>query len=355
MERAAAAGNDVQLTIDLRLQHLAHRELKQAIAKSGAVSGSIVMLDAATGEILAMANQPSYNPNNRRGVKASQLRNRAVTDLFEPGSTMKPFTVASALESGRYRPDTVIDTSPGWYYIAGKTYEDKHNLGPIDLTTAIQKSSQVAISKLAQDLDPDAVRGMFARVGLGQPTGIGFPGEAAGQLPQHRRWHPTERAAQAFGHGISVTTLQLAQAYTAFAGGGQLHPATLLLSRELPAPYAAMPAEVADQVREMLVAVTDKGGTATRARTDHYTVAGKTGTAHKVGRGGYQADKYVAFFAGLAPAVDPKIVVAVVVNEPPADDYYGGLVAAPIFSSVVEGALRLLNVVPDRPALAAAQ
>lgn len=346
VKRAASSGNDVQLSIDLRLQYLAYRELKAAVAAQGALSGSVVMLDAHTGEVLAMANQPSYNPNNRARVQPSQVRNRAITDLFEPGSTMKPFTVLKALETGRYTPATTIDTSPGHFRVADKTYVDFRNYGVLDLTTVIQKSSQVGISKLAMDLDPHEVRELFFRIGLGQATGIEFPGEAIGVLPERRRWHPTERAALAFGYGLNVSLLQLAQAYTSLASGGVLHHTTLLKRQEPTGGVRVFDEKYAQQILAMLKTVTEKGGTATRAHIDAYPSAGKTGTAHKVGVGGYADDKYIAFFAGIAPADAPRIVTVVLIDEPPAEQYYGGEAAAPIFASITESALRLLNVPP---------
>lgn len=345
--RAAASGKDVQLSLDLRLQYLAYRELKNAVAVQGAASGSIVMLDAHTGEILAMANQPSYNPNNRTQIQPAQLRNRAITDVIEPGSTMKPFTIVAALESNRYSPGTKIDTSPGHWRVGGKTYSDFNNYGVIDLTTAIQKSSQVAISKLAMDLPPEDLRDVFYRVGVGQPSGTGFPGEALGKLPNPRRWHPTERAALAFGHGLSVTALQLAHAYTVFATGGILRPSSILKVENAVEGTRVIDAKHAEQVMSMLKTVTQPGGTATRAQIKAYPVAGKTGTAHKVGEGGYADDKYVALFAGLTPADNPEIVMVVIIHEPPEEHYYGGEAAAPIFAKVAEGSLRLLQVPPS--------
>jgi cell division protein FtsI (penicillin-binding protein 3) len=345
--RAAASGKDVQLSLDLRLQYLAYRELKNAVAVQGAASGSIVMLDAHTGEILAMANQPSYNPNNRTQIQPAQLRNRAITDVIEPGSTMKPFTIVAALESNRYSPGTKIDTNPGHWRVGGKTYSDFKNYGVIDLTTAIQKSSQVAISKLAMDLPPEDLRNVFYRVGMGQPSGTGFPGEALGKLPNPRRWHPTERAALAFGHGLSVTALQLAHAYTVFATGGILRPSSILKVEDTVEGARVMDAKHAEQVMGMLKTVTQPGGTATRAQIKAYPVAGKTGTAHKVGEGGYSDDKYVALFAGLTPVDDPEIVMVVIIHEPPEEHYYGGEAAAPIFAKVAEGSLRLLQVPPS--------
>lgn len=346
--RAAASGKDVQLSLDLRLQYLAYRELKNAVAEQGAASGSIVMLDAHTGEILAMANQPSYNPNNRARVQPEQLRNRAITDVIEPGSTMKPFTIVAALESKRYFPNSTIDTNPGYWRVGGKTYSDFRNYGVMDLTTVIQKSGQVAISKLAMDLPPEDLRDVFYRVGAGQPSGTGFPGEALGRLPNHRRWHPTERAALAFGHGLSMTALQLAHAYTVFATDGILRPSSILKVENPVAGTRVIDAEHARQVLDMLKTVTQPGGTATRAQIKAYPVAGKTGTAHKVGEGGYVDDKYVALFAGVTPADNPEIVMVVIIHEPPAEHYYGGEAAAPIFARVAEGSLRILQVPPSQ-------
>lgn len=347
--RAAASGNDIQLSLDLRLQYLAYRELKNAVAEQGAASGSIVMLDAHTGEVLAMANQPSYNPNNRTQIQPAQLRNRAITDIIEPGSTMKPFTVVAALESKRYSPDTKIDTNPGHWRVGGKTYSDFRNYGVMDLTTVIQKSSQVAISKMAMDLPPEDLRDVFYRVGLGQPSGTGFPGEALGKLPNPRRWHPTERAALAFGHGLSVTALQIAHAYTVFATGGILRPTSILKQQGPVDGTRVIDARYTQQVLDMLKTVTQPGGTATRAQIKAYPVAGKTGTAHKVGEGGYAEDKYVALFAGLTPADNPEIVMVVIIHEPPQEHYYGGEAAAPIFAKVAESSLRLLQVPPTQP------
>ena len=346
--RAAASGKDVRLSLDLRLQYLANRELKNAVAEQGATSGSIVMLDAQTGEILAMANQPSYNPNNRTQIQPAQLRNRAITDVIEPGSTMKPFTIVAALESNRYFPDSKIDTNPGHWRVGGKTYSDFRNYGVMDLTTVIQKSGQVAISKLAMDLPPEDLRDVFYRVGVGQPSGTGFPGEAVGRLPNPRRWHPTERAALAFGHGLSMTGLQLAHAYTVFATGGILRPTSILKVENPVEGTRVIDAEHAQQVMDMLKTVTQPGGTATRAQIKAYPVAGKTGTAHKVGEGGYVDDKYVALFAGVTPADNPEIVMVVIIHEPPAHHYYGGEAAAPIFARVAEGSLRLLQVAPTQ-------
>ncbi|HEY7771849.1 MAG TPA: penicillin-binding transpeptidase domain-containing protein [Marinagarivorans sp.] len=345
--QAASPGGDVQLSIDLRLQYLAYRELKNAIAKQRAKSGSIVMLDVETGEILAMVNQPSYNPNDRKNIKASEARNRAMTDVIEPGSTVKPFTVMAALETGRYNPDSVINTNPGHVRVGRKTFLDPKNYGEIDLGTVIQKSSQVGISKLALDLPQNVVRNMFERLGFGQSTGTGFPGESLGVLPSRQKWHPIETATLAFGYGLTVTPLQLAQSYVTVASSGRSRPVSLLKQDELPPSTQVIDPVIADQIAAMLKRVTERGGTATQAQTSAYLTAGKTGTAHKVGKHGYADDKYVATFAGMAPADDPKVVTVVVINEPTSGRYYGGEAAAPVFASVTDSSLRLLNIPPN--------
>ncbi len=344
--RASEPGKDVRLSIDLRLQYLAYRELKAAVAEQGAKAGSVVILDVATGEILAMANQPSYNPNDRSQLHPQQMRNRAVTDVLEPGSTLKPFTVVAALETGRYTPETEINTHPGYLQVGSKTLLDHRNYGVLDVTTILTKSSQVGISKIALDLEPERIRNLLERMGLGQATGIGFPGEAVGVLPNPPRWSDIERAALAFGHGVSVTALQLAQAYAAIASGGELRPVSLLKRSEAPSGHRVTTEKYANQVRKMLKTVTEPGGTATRAQIEAYGVAGKTGTAHKVGESGYLASSYVALFAGMAPADKPEVVAVVIIDEPSDGKYYGGEAAAPVFANVVEGALRLMHVPP---------
>lgn len=345
--KSASPGQDVKLSIDLRLQYLAYRELKAAMAKQKAKSGSVVMIDVDTGEVLAMVNQPSYNPNDRSRIRPDQTRNRAMTDVIEPGSTVKPFTVMAALETGRYSPESVINTNPGYVRVGRKTFVDPKNYGEIDLGTVIQKSSQVGISKLALDLPPDVVRNMFERLGFGQATGTGFPGESVGILPNRRKWHPIERATLAFGYGLTVTPLQLAQSYVTVANSGASRPVSLLKIDNVPPATQIVDAKIADQIAVMLKSVTERGGTATRAQTSAYLTAGKTGTAHKVGEGGYADDRYVATFAGIAPANDPKVVTVVVVNEPSGGHYYGGEAAAPIFASVTDSSLRLLNIPPN--------
>lgn len=344
--RASESGKDVRLSIDLRLQYLAYRELKAAIAEQNAAAGSVVVLDVQSGDILAMANQPSYNPNDRAQLHPQQLRNRAITDVLEPGSTMKPFAVVAALETGRYQPHTKINTHPGYIQVGRKTLLDHRDYGILDVTGVITKSSQVGITKIALDMEPERIRDLFFRIGLGQSTGLGFPGEAVGVLPNPSRWSDIERAALAFGHGVSVTAVQLAQAYATIASGGKLRPVSLLKRAQVPEGESVISAEIAHQVKQILRTVTEPGGTAVRAQVPAYGVAGKTGTAHKVGESGYAADRYVALFAGMAPAQNPQLVAVVIIDEPAADRYYGGEAAAPVFAKIMEGALRLMHIPP---------
>ena len=342
---SAQSGKDLRLSIDLRLQYLQHRELQRAVNNLGATSGSVVTLDAQTGEVLAMVNYPAYNPNSRAGVKASQMRNRAVTDVYEPGSTMKTLTLVAALESGRYTPRTVIDTTPGTIRVGRKVYRDAKNYGEITLTRVMQKSSQVGVTKIAQELGHEPIWEVFNRFGIGQSPATGFPGERSGQLPNRPRWHITEKISLAFGYGITATPLQLASAYTAFANDGVRMPVSLLaLEGEAPEGERVISPRTAAQVLDVLHAVTDENGTAGKARVPGYQVGGKTGTVHKVGPGGYIEDQYVALFAGVAPVEDPRLVTVVVINEPQGDNYGGGSAAAPVF----EGALRILNITPSQ-------
>lgn len=340
-------GQNLQLSIDLRLQYLAYRELKAAVEEHKAKSGHLVLLDAQSGEVLAMVNQPSYNPNNRATMNHTNLRNRAMTDVFEPGSTMKPLTVAAALESGKFTTRSQINTAPGYLRLGRNTIRDHRNYGTIDLATLISKSSNVGASKLALAMDAENVLSMFRNVGIGQDTGSGFPGERIGLLPYHSQWRDVEKATLSYGYGVSVTTLQLAQAYTAFANDGWVKPASLLRQEGSVQGQQVMSAETADSLLGMLEKVIQKGGTGTRAAIPFYRVAGKTGTVHKLSEGGYQDDKYLAVFAGLAPATNPRVVAVVVIDEPGGNEYYGGEVAAPVFSRVVAGALRLMDVSPD--------
>lgn len=345
----AEPGQDLELALDLRLQYLAHRELKSAITQYGARSGSVVVLDNSTGEVLAMANQPAYNPNDLSGTGYARLRNRAVTDLFEPGSTVKPITIAAALETGRFQPEQTIDTSPGWVHVVGKTIKDPRDYGILSLGGIIAKSSQVGITRLAQDMSEDELRGVFARFGLGVPTGVSFPGEAAGRLPGPAPWPTINRLTFAFGYGLSLTPLQLAQAYTVFANGGAMATPTLLKVAEKRAPplTPVLSPDIAQAVATMLEGVVRLEGTALRAAIPGYRVAGKTGTARKLVDGAYDDARHLAYFVGFAPASNPRVTAVVLINEPKEADAGGGLVAAPVFSRVVGGALRLLGVAPD--------
>jgi cell division protein FtsI (penicillin-binding protein 3) len=343
----ARPGKDLTLSIDLRLQYLQHRELRKAVIALSAASGSIVTLDAQTGEILAMVNYPVYNPNSRKGVKAASMRNRAMTDVYEPGSTMKSLTLVAALESGRYTPQTMIDTTPGRIRVGRKVYTDPRNYGEISVTRVIQKSSQVGVTKIALELGHEPIWDVFNRFGIGQPGGTGFPGESAGRLPNRPRWHSTEKISLAFGYGITTTPLQLARAYTVFANGGVQQPVSLLaLEGDLPPGNQVISPHIAAQVLEILHAVTGENGTARKARVPGYQVGGKTGTVRKVGPGGYSDDRHVALFAGIAPSNNPRLVTVVVINDPKGKLSGGGAVAAPVFSAVTRGALRILNVPP---------
>ncbi|MFT5014482.1 MAG: cell division protein FtsI (penicillin-binding protein 3) [Patiriisocius sp.] len=338
------AGKNLDISIDLRIQYLAHRELKSAIQHYGAASGSIVILDASTGQILSLVNQPSYNPNNRVGLELGSVRNRAVTDVFEPGSTVKPFTVAVALESGLYQPDSIIDTSPGFVQVGNKTIPDPRNLGELDLGGIIAHSSQVGITKLALTLDEYDVWTMFSELGFGQPVGIGFPGESGGYLPNRRRWKDIERATFAYGYGFQVTPLQLAAAYQVIASGG-IKRELSLVKGEAGEARRIMSVESAEAIKVMLARVVNEG-TGSRASIADYEVAGKTGTVRKVGENGYEDTRHMAFFAGMTPVDQPRLVGVVVINEPTGKEYGGGVIAAPVFARVMKEALRLLNIPP---------
>ena len=344
--KSARPGKELMLSIDLRLQYMAYRELKQAVEKYRASAGSLVMVDVKTGEILAMVNQPSYNPNNRAGMKAYRMRNRVVTDMMEPGSTLKPFTVAAALESGKYTKNTVINTSPGWMYLGRDQVKDVRNYGSIDVATVLSKSSNIGVTKMALDIGPDKVVDMLQRVGIGQSTGVAFPGENTGYLPYRDRWSRIEIATMSFGYGLTVTPLQLAQAYAVIGNEGIMRPVSLLKRDVPPEGVRVMDENVARDVRRMLNAVVQKTGTGRRARVDAYEVGGKTGTAKKVGANGYEDDRYIGVFAGLAPIDDPRLAMVVVIDDPAGDVYYGGQTAAPVFSKVASGALRMLSVEP---------
>ena len=345
--KPARPGRMLRASLDLRLQYLAYRELKQAVAENDAISGSVVMLDPATGEVLAMVNQPSYNPNNRTQLDPSRYRNRAITDIFEPGSSFKPFVVAAALESGLYRPDSIIDTSPGSLWLDGRVItKDTNDLGEIDLTTILARSSNVGAAKLALQLDQAHLWSTLSRLGLGRVTESGFPGESAGVLQDIRYWNPVGQATLSYGYGISVTALQLAQAYAAIAAAGVRRPVSLLALDEADEGEQVLSARTAVTLQSMLETVVAQG-TGRRAAVANFRVAGKTGTAWKSGDGGYFGDRYLAVFGGFAPVSDPRLVTVVVIDEPRGTAYYGGEVAAPVFSRIVAGALRVLSVPPD--------
>ncbi|MEN9357358.1 MAG: hypothetical protein RL695_1529 [Pseudomonadota bacterium] len=340
-------GKDITLAIDSKIQYLAYTNLRQAMLEHKAKAGGVVVLDAKTGEILALVNFPTYNPNNRERLAGAQLRNRALTDTFEPGSTMKPFTAAMALESGKYRPETVIQTAPGRLSIGSATIHDAHVHGLLTLNQVIQKSSNVGSAKIALTFTPQEMWGMFDSLGFGTPLRLGFPGEVSGRLRPAKSWRPIEQATMAYGHGISVTLMQLAHAYLAFARDGDLLPLSLLrVDTPLAAGKPVFSAQTAREVRAMLELVVLPGGTSIKAQVPGYRVGGKTGTAHKL-EGRSYANKYVASFVGLAPISDPRLIVAVMVDEPTNGIYYGGDVAAPVFSRVMAGSLRTLGVAPD--------
>lgn len=340
-------GKNLQLSIDRRIQYMAYRALKEAIVEHDAKSASAVVLDVETGEVLAMVNQPSFNPNNRSKMQTSHMRNRAVTDVFEPGSTMKPFIVAVALESGQFTPTTPVGTSPGYFRVGRNTVRDVHDYGQLDVAGVIRKSSNVGISKIALALPRKDIWTLFNDLGFGLPTGSGFPGEAGGLLSHYSGWNQIETATLAFGYGLSVTPLQLAQAYAVLAAGGIKRPITFLKQDQAPEEQRILSAGVAGQVLDMLEQAVGPKGTAPMARVAGYRVAGKTGTVRKSIAGGYADDKYLAVFAGIAPVSNPRLVMVVMVNEPGKDKYYGGLVAAPVFSRVMSGALRLMAIPPD--------
>lgn len=345
--RAARPGRDLKLSIDRRIQYLAYRELKSAVQQHKAKSGSAVVLDVQTGEVLAMVNQPSFNPNNRTSLNPAATRNRAVTDVFEPGSTIKPFAIAVALESGKYRPDTPIETAPGYMRVGVNMVRDIHNYGLLDVTGVLRKSSNVGTSKIALSLERDALWQLLSRMGFGAVTASGFPGEASGLLVHHRRWRPIEQATLSFGYGMSATPLQLAQAYAVLASGGELRPVSFMKLEKPPRGERLLSAKTTHMLLDMLEQAVGSDGTAPTARVAGYRIGGKTGTVRKSIAGGYAEDRYVAVFAGLAPISNPRLVTVVMVNEPGNGDYYGGKVAAPVFSNVMAGALRFLNVAPD--------
>ncbi|MBI3094117.1 MAG: penicillin-binding protein 2 [Rhodocyclales bacterium] len=348
-KRPPLEGKDIVLALDSKVQYLAYSYLKQALEQHRAKAGGVVVLDAQSGEILALANLPTYNPNNRVKLVGAQLRNRALTDSFEPGSTLKPFTAALALEQGKVRFDTPIQTAPGKMTIGSATIHDAHMHGTLTVAQVIQKSSNVGAAKLALAMKPEDMWGMFDKLGFGAPLKLGFPGEVGGRLRPAKSWRPIEQATMAYGHGISVTLMQLAQAYLAFARDGDLVPISLARLDVSPlAGKQVFSAQTAREVRSMLEMAVQPGGTAPRAQIAGYRVAGKTGTAHKL-EGGAYASKYIAAFVGFAPVSEPRLIVAVMIDEPSNGKYYGGDVAAPVFAQVMAGSLRTLGVAPDAP------
>lgn len=343
----ASPGRALASSIDLRIQYLAYRALKGAVQQHDAASGSIVVLDVHTGEVLAMVNQPAYNPNDRTQLDAARYRNRAITDILEPGSALKPLVVAAALESRQYEPDSIVDTAPGFIQVGAKLIEDKRNHGRIDLATLLARSSNVGATKVAMSLEPEQLYDVLTRFGLGRPSASGFPGEAGGLLSHHSNWRPISQATLAYGYGLSMTPLQLTQAYAIVAAGGLQRPVSLIRVEEPPIPRRVLREDVSQQVLAMLESVVGPAGTGAAANVANYRVAGKTGTARKIAPGGYADNRFVAVFAGLAPASAPRLAAVVVVDDPRAGEYYGGTVAAPVFSAVMEGALRILAVAPD--------
>ncbi len=340
-------GKDLTLSLDRRIQYLAYRELRAAMAQHQARAASAIVLDARSGEVLAMVNEPGFNPNNRANLASSRFRNRAVTDSFEPGSTVKPFTIAAALDSGKFLPNTPIDTAPGLMTVGRNTVRDQHNYGLITVAQVLEKSSNVGAARIALALNRDSIRDMLVRAGFAAAPGSGLPGEASGRMIPPSRV-PIELATLAYGYGISVTPLQLARAYGALANDGALLPVTLLRRTEVPAGERIMSDRTARAVRGMLELAVSHDGTGSSAQVAYYRVGGKTGTAHKLVNGEYAERSYIASFAGFAPASDPRLVMVITVDEPAGEVYYGGQVAAPVFARVMSGALRLLDVPPDR-------
>ncbi len=345
----AKPGKAMALSIDLRLQYLAHSELRNVVHEYGAKAASLVMVDVKTGEILAMANQPTYNPNNRRNLQPAAMRNRAMIDVFEPGSTVKPFSIAAALATGKYQPDSVVNTLPGWMRIGRYTIRDVSRGGMLSLTGILMKSSNVGISKIALDIGAEPVYAVMRQAGFGQDTGLGFPGERVGNLPNHRKWRDAETASLAYGYGLSVTAVQLAHAYAVLGNQGTNVPLSLLRLDRAQDGVQVIDKQISGTVLQMLRAVVEEeGGGGARAKVPGYHVGGKSGTAKKIsGTGGYTKDAYRSFFAGVAPLSNPRIAAVVVVDEPSKGQYYGGLVAAPVFGKVMARALRLMNVAPD--------
>jgi cell division protein FtsI (penicillin-binding protein 3) len=344
---APEPGQNIATSIDLRIQYLAYRELKKAVRDHGATSGSAIVIDIHSGEVLAMVNQPSYNPNNRTQRDASRYRNRAITDIFEPGSSIKPLIIAAALETSTYQPTSRVDTNPGYIQIGTKKIADKRNLGRIDLTTVLARSSNVGATMIAMSIEPESLWRTLDNFGLGRPTAAGFPGESAGLLSDHENWRSIGQATLAYGYGVSVTPLQLAQAYSVFAAEGLMHPVSLLRVSQPAIPRRVVSKQTAQAVLDMMEHVVSKEGTGRNAAVAGYRVAGKTGTTRKAGVGGYIEERYTAVFAGVAPVSNPRLSVVVVIDDPSLGKYYGGDVAAPVFSKIVADASRILAIPPD--------
>ena len=340
-------GKDIQLSLDSKVQFFAYQKLRDAVTANKAKAGSVVVLDAITGEVLALANYPSYTPDKRQNMTGEQLRNRALTDTFEPGSTMKPITIAMALQAGRIKPQTLIDTAPGRFSIGGFTISDTHNYGTLTVEGVIQKSSNVGALKIAQRMTPHEMWDTYTALGYGQKPKIQFPGAVTGRVRPWKSWRPVEQATMAYGYGLSASLFQMAHSYTSFAHGGEIIPVTMLKSTEPAAGVRVFSPENALAVRRMLQLAAAPGGTGPLAQTVGYSVGGKSGTAHKQVGKGYATNKYRAWFTGMAPIDSPRIVVAVMIDEPSAGQYFGGLVAAPVFSQVVQQTLRMMGVKPD--------
>jgi cell division protein FtsI (penicillin-binding protein 3) len=339
-------GKDLTLSIDRKIQYIAFSHLKEAVDKHKAKAAGIVVLDVQTGEVLALANLPTYNPNDRSVLTGAQLRNRVLTDTFEPGSIMKPFTIALALENGIVTPNTVIQTSPGQMTIGTATIHDSHAHGPLTVTQVLEKSSNIGTTKIALQMQPQQMWEMFTSVGFGQQPKLGFPGAVAGRVRPYKSWRPIEQATMSYGHGISTSLIQMAHSYMIFARDGEMIPLTFQKSTDQPIGHRVVSEKTAREVRDMLEMATGPTGTAPKAQVPGYRVAGKTGTAYKL-VGGRYASKYVASFVGFAPVSNPRIIVAVMVDEPSNGMHYGGDVAAPVFAAVTANALRALNVAPD--------
>ncbi len=351
----AKPGKDLYLSIDKRLQYQAYIALEEAVSRHKAASGSLVVMDVNTGEILAMTNAPSYNPNKGADRAGAKKRNRAITDQFEPGSTMKPFTIAAALDSGQFSPDDIVYTSPGYYKLGRYEIRDPKDYGWLDLRGIIRKSSNVGVTKVAQQLDPEHMWSVYDKFGFGRPPGSEYPGEVPGLLNHSSLWNAVEQTTLSYGYGLAASVLQLTRAYAAIANGGVMHQVSFV-KRDTPGfGVRAIPEEVADQVTRMLESVVTKSGTGVRAKIPGYRVAGKTGTSYKSYSGGYDEDRYISLFAGFAPVSNPKFALVVVLHDPSAGEHYGGSVAAPVFSTVMGDALRILGVKPDDWASLASQ